>query len=217
VFQKINLHKFRLLPGSLARNYGTNTAPAHSPIIFSVPPCAKPGQKPGSCSNQFFHLLNEGTMEQHTNQLKLNLVEEVTLIYRTRIKPSERPKVTNSQTTYELLLSHWDPDTIELQEEFKVLYLNRSGRVIGLYEVSKGGLTGTVVDPRLIFSAALKMMACSIIVAHNHPSGTTTPSAADVEMTKKIKDAGCLLEIAVLDHLIITRDGYLSFADEGLL
>jgi DNA repair protein RadC len=111
-------------------------------------------------------------MEQQMNQQKLNVVEEVTLIYRTKIKPSERPKVTNSKTSYELLISHWDPDTIELQEEFKVLYLNRSAGVIGLYEVSKGGLTGTVVDVRLIFAAALKMMACSIILAHNHPSGT---------------------------------------------
>jgi DNA repair protein RadC len=105
-------------------------------------------------------------MEQQINQQKLHMVEEVTLVYRTKIKPSERPKITNSQTTYELLVSHWDPNTIELQEEFKVLYLNRSGRVIGLYEISKGGLTGTVVDPRLIFAAALKMMACSIILAH---------------------------------------------------
>jgi DNA repair protein RadC len=73
------------------------------------------------------------------------------------------------------------------------------------------------VDPRLIFAAGLKIMACSIVLAHNHPSGTTTPSAADRELTKKVKDAGYLLEIAVLDHLIVTRDGYLSFANEGLL
>ena len=89
--------------------------------------------------------------------------------------------------------------------------------MIGIFEVSSGSATGTIADPKLIFAAAIKANACGVIVAHNHPSGALKPSGADIELTKKIKQAGTFLEIQILDHLIITSEGYYSFADEGMM
>jgi DNA repair protein RadC len=204
------------LPVSLARNYGTNTAPAHSPIIFSVPPCAKPGQKPGGGFN-YFLIFKSLVMKPSINQTKLNAVEEVSLIYRSRIRAADRPKITNSKSAFELLLANWDMDTIDLQEHFKVLFINRAGGVIGMYELSRGGMAATVVDNKLLFAAALKCVALSLVLAHNHPSGNTKPSKADELLTAQIKQGATLLGMQLLDHLIITSEGYLSFADEGLL
>jgi len=102
-------------------------------------------------------------------------------------------------------------------EEFWIILLNRSNRVIGIKMISEGGISGTVVDPKKIFKIALDNHASSIILGHNHPSGNTTPSEADQKITKKLVNAGLLLEISVLDHLIITDDGFYSFADEGAL
>ena len=107
--------------------------------------------------------------------------------------------------------------TLELAESFKVLFLNRANQVTGVYTVSNGGITGTIADPRLIFIAALKGAACSLILAHNHPSGNLKPSATDISLTEKIVHAGRFLDINVLDHLIVTADSYFSFADEGLV
>jgi DNA repair protein RadC len=98
-----------------------------------------------------------------------------------------------------------------------IMLLNRANRVIGVYKVSNGGLTGTVADIRLIFVAALKAAAGSIILAHNHPSGNLNPSGEDSRLTQKIKDAGKLLDIQVLDHLILSKEGYFSFADQGMI
>jgi DNA repair protein RadC len=155
-------------------------------------------------------------------QLTLNLPEwtrvaEVELVYKTKVKASERPKITSSKDSYNLLLQCWDIDKIELQEQFKVMLLNRSNKVLGIFEVSSGGITGTVADPKLIFMAALKASACGIIISHNHPSGNLKPSRQDEELTRKIKEAGRLLDIQVLDHVIVTGEGYYSFADEGLI
>ena len=106
-------------------------------------------------------------------------------------------------------------DTIELQEEFKVVLLNRANEVLGVYSLSKGGITGTIVDQRLIFAVALKCNATGIILCHNHPSGNLKPSEADVTMTSKIKKCGELFDISLLDHLIITKNGYFSFTQDG--
>jgi DNA repair protein RadC len=144
-------------------------------------------------------------------------VSEIDLVYRSKIKAAERPSVKTSKDGYDLLLSYWDSDKIELLEEFKILLLNQGNRVLGVFDVSSGGITGTVADPRLIFTAALKASACSIILAHSHPSGNLKPSKSDEELTTKIREAGRFLDIKVLDHLILTRSGYFSFADEGLL
>lgn len=106
---------------------------------------------------------------------------------------------------------------IQLQEQFIVLLLNRANRGLGVYYASTGGLTGTVADPRLILAAALKAGATSIILSHNHPSSSLTPSRADEQLTQKIKEAASYHDIAVLDHIIVTSEGYYSFTEEGLL
>lgn len=144
-------------------------------------------------------------------------VAEVELVYRSKVKASQRPQISSSADAYHILLSLWNEGTMDLQESFKVLMLNRSNKVLCLYNVSSGGITGTVADPRLIFTAALKASAVSIILAHNHPSGSLMPSRADEELTTKLKGAGQLLDIKVVDHLILTTETYYSFADEGLI
>ena len=90
-------------------------------------------------------------------------------------------------------------------------------KALGIFEVSTGGVTGTVADPKIIFVAALKANACNIIISHNRPSGNVQPSKADIEITEKIKMAGQLLEIKLFDHIIVSSEGYYSFADEGLI
>ncbi|WP_242917452.1 JAB domain-containing protein [Pontibacter liquoris] len=144
-------------------------------------------------------------------------VAEIKLTYRNRVKPGERPQVTSSADSYLVLKAGWDLGRIEFVEQFKVLLLNRANRVLGMYEVSTGGVAGTVADPKLIFVAALKACASGIILCHNHPSGNLKPSAADLLLTKKMKQGGELLDIAVLDHIILTSESYYSLADEGLL
>ena len=95
--------------------------------------------------------------------------------------------------------------------------MNRANKVLGVYKVSSGGVTGTVADPKQIFTAALKANACAIVLSHNHPSGNLKPSRQDEQLTSKIKEAGSFLDIKVLDHIIVTSEAYYSFADEGLL
>ena len=155
-------------------------------------------------------------MEQIKLEL-LNQIAEVELIYRSKVKASDRPKITHSKDAYVIFKNTWDENKIELQEQFKVMLLNRANKVLGIYEVSTGGITGTVADPKLIFAAALKACACGIILVHNHPSNNLKPSKPDEELTTKIKEGGKLLDIKLLDHLIISSEGYLSMADEGLV
>lgn len=144
-------------------------------------------------------------------------VAEIQLSHKSKVKASLRPKISRSKDVEDVLRQYWNEDTLELHEQFKILLLNRTHRVIGIYEVSSGGLSGTVADPKLIFGCALKAVASEIILAHNHPSGALQPSQADIELTKKLNHAGKLLEIQVLDHIILTSEAYYSFADEGLL
>lgn len=144
-------------------------------------------------------------------------IREVQLSYTPKFKRSELPMITEAGDAYKILLEHWDLNTINLIEQFYVLLLSRSNKLLGIYEVSKGGFAGTVVDPKIIFIAALKGCASSIILAHNHPSGNLKPSQSDIAITKRLFEAGHLLDIPVVDHLIVTEDGYLSFAEEGLL
>ena len=157
-------------------------------------------------------------MTKRVNSQDLTVVSEVKLLYKNRVPASQRRKVTSSHEAIEIFLAHWDRDQIDYVEEFKVLALNRANKAIALTTVSQGGISGTVVDPKIIFQFALKSCASSIILAHNHPSGNSQPSHADVQLTKKLKSAGEYLEIPVLDHLIITSENSCySFADEGLL
>ncbi len=104
-----------------------------------------------------------------------------------------------------------------LHEEFWILFLNRANRIITKEKISSGGMSGTVADPRMIFKAALDHKAVAIILCHNHPSGNNKPSQADITLTKNMAEAGKVLEISVLDHIIVTQRGFFSFADEGLI
>jgi DNA repair protein RadC len=151
------------------------------------------------------------------NSSSILQIAEVELVYKSVVRPSERLKVTSSKDAYQALLQSWDSNTLELCEEFKILFLNRANKILGLFNLSRGGVAGTVADPKLIFAAALKANASGIIMAHNHPSGNFQPSQPDLDITRKCKEAGRLLEIQVLDHLIITSEGYFSMADEGVL
>lgn len=125
----------------------------------------------------------------------------------------ELTKITSSKAVFEVM----QPIIGELShEEFWVLYLNNSNKILFKSQLSKGGMTGTVVDVRMVFKTALEQNATSIILSHNHPSGKLAPSDADIQITKKIKNAGKELDIPVLDHIIISERGYYSFADEGI-
>ena len=126
----------------------------------------------------------------------------------------EKKKITSSKSVFELM----QPIIGELQhEEFWIIYLNNSNKVILKNQLSKGGITGTLVDVRLVLKNALEVGATGLILAHNHPSGTLKPSEADKQITNKLKIASESLDIKVLDHLIITENAYFSFADDGIL
>lgn len=133
---------------------------------------------------------------------------------RKESEPEEKPKIVTSSDAagiFKPLLSDLP------HEEFWVLLLNRNNLVVDKLMVSQGGLSGTVIDVRIILKMALDKLACSIILCHNHPSGNLRPSEADKDITKKIREAGKHMDIPVLDHLIIGNDAYFSFADEGLI
>jgi len=151
------------------------------------------------------------------NQTQIT-VSEVQLIYKNRVKASDRKKISSSIDAYKIFIENWNPEIIEFVEEFKILLMNRSNSVLGILEISKGGISGTVTDVRVIFQAAIKGNASGIICAHNHPSSNINPSESDTRLTQKLKEAGNLMDIQLLDHLIIaTEDDYYSFADNGLL
>ena len=116
-----------------------------------------------------------------------------------------------------ILKENWDENKIEFLEQFKVMLTNRAQKVLGIFEVSTGGVSGTVADPKIIFASAIMASACGLILARNHPSGHLSPSQADIDLTRKLKDAGKLLDIQVLDHIIIAGKNYYSFADESML
>ncbi len=125
--------------------------------------------------------------------------------------------INTSRQSFELMINDWEQNTLQMQEEVKVILLNRSNKALGIYSLAKGGITSCVVDVRIILSVALKTLATGIILVHNHPSGNLKPSQDDLKVTKKLKESCSLLDITLLDHLIITKDDYYSFADEGIL
>src|SRR5688572_17863371 len=124
-------------------------------------------------------------------------VAEVQLVYKSKVKTSERPKINKSTDAFQLLQSNWNSDTLDFIEQFKVILLNRASRVLGIVEISSGGIAGTIADPKIIFAAAIKSACSSIILAHNHPSGNLKPSSADIGLTRKIRRGGELLDITV--------------------
>lgn len=126
-------------------------------------------------------------------------------------------KVTTSKDAEKFLRLIFDADTIEYNESFFMVLLNRVNNTIGYVKISSGGISGTVVDAKMVFGIALKAGASGILIAHNHPSGQLKPSVEDINLTKKLKEGGKILDIGLLDHLILTNESYLSFADEGLI
>lgn len=144
-------------------------------------------------------------------------VEEIQLSYMPKFKAIERPKINQSEQAYQIFIQQWDKGKIQYIEQSKVILMNRNNRVLGLAHLSEGGVSATVLDPKVIFALALKANAHAIILAHNHPSGNLSPSHADIANTKKIVSGGKLLDIEVFDHMIITANGYYSFADNCLM
>lgn len=145
----------------------------------------------------------------------LTLMAALELGRRRKLTPNpEKVKIGSSKDAAKLL----QPLLADLEhEEFHILLLNRAHKVIGRKRISMGGISGTVVDPKMIFSSALEQKSSAIILSHNHPSGNLTPSEADLQLTKKLKEGGRSLEISILDHIIIAGTSFYSFADEGLL
>ncbi|MBO0340198.1 JAB domain-containing protein [Flagellimonas profundi] len=145
-------------------------------------------------------------------------VNEIQISYREKLSTLKSLSITNSKEVGALLFNNWDGDTIGLHETFKILLLNRSNKVKGIYPLSHGGITGTLVDMRILFAIILKTLSVGIILAHNHPSGQLKASEQDRQLTKKIQQAALLFDVNVLDHIILAPDGrYYSFADNGLM
>lgn len=126
-------------------------------------------------------------------------------------------KIKSSKDSAKYFRNFFNADTIEYNEEFLVMYLNRNNNTIGWFKISQGGISGTSVDPKMIFAVALNCGASSFIMAHNHPSGNMNPSVSDKSFTRGIKKAAKYLDISLLDHIILTHEKYYSFADEGHL
>lgn len=143
-----------------------------------------------------------------------NVIAEIDVTYSSNCKV--RQYITDSKSAFEVFQSSWTSGKMELQEEFKVLFLNRANQVLGIYNMSKGGVAGTVVDLKLLFGVALKSNASGVLICHNHPSGKLIPSEADKIITRKIKDACKMLDIHFYDHIIISHLGYYSFEDNGI-
>jgi DNA repair protein RadC len=155
-------------------------------------------------------------MKRASPNLFTSNLSEIEIKYHNKVKSSEMPKISCSKDAEAILREVWS-DKIQYVEEFMVLCLNRSNKVLGWALISMGGQHGTVADPKVIFQIALKSNASNIILAHNHPSGTTEPSSADISLTNKIKSAGEYLDLTVLDHIILSAESYYSFGDDGKL
>ncbi|WEK36168.1 MAG: JAB domain-containing protein [Candidatus Pseudobacter hemicellulosilyticus] len=154
-------------------------------------------------------------METTNFSIDCSRVAEIEIKYvRQEISPV---KIVNSRLAYQLFRQNWDQGNLDFIEELKVAYLTSGQRVLAIHSLYKGGIDAVHVDLRPIFAAALKLCATSIILAHNHPSANAKPSIQDVNLTNKIRQAGDLLNIPLNDHIIVTRDGYYSFLDEGLI
>nr|WP_314544553.1 JAB domain-containing protein [uncultured Empedobacter sp.] len=142
-------------------------------------------------------------------------VSEIKISYMNEV--DEKIKVIGSSEVYQVLKANWDLDTIELQEEFKILLLNQGNQVLGIKSMFKGGINTCSIDVRLIMGMALKANASALVITHNHPSGNLNASESDKRITSKIKECCELFDIRLLDHIIMAKNSYLSFADEGIL
>ena len=145
------------------------------------------------------------------------IVQELEISYTPSEAIIRREKINDSKAAYDMLKGLYNPKTMACQEEFIVLYLNNANVPIASYRLSKGGINSSVADIRLIYSVALKCLATGIILSHNHPSGTLVPSTHDIQLTKRIREVGKIMEIIVLDHIILSPFGaYYSFSDDSM-
>ncbi len=141
---------------------------------------------------------------------------DVKLTYNTKVKSSERPVIHNSEDIYRLLVDHvYNEGTIQYKEYLKLILLNNSSKVLGVSNISEGGINETSADIRIIMQAAILGNATRIILAHNHPSGSLKPSTVDNLLTERVKNTAKLFNITLLDHIIVTDSGYYSYLDEG--
>jgi len=154
--------------------------------------------------------------QRQISMSNLSVISEISVLYKNPVKYREMKQISSSGDAVNLLRSVWS-DQMQYREEFVILLLNRANRVLGFTLISKGGTSGTVVDTKMIFQIALKANASGLILSHNHPSGNTAPSEADISLTRKVISGGKLLEISVLDHIILTDESQYSFADNGLM
>lgn len=156
-----------------------------------------------------------GKKEQSVD-LFTSCLREVQISYCNRVRYADMPKISSSKDAEDIFRRIWS-HRMGYIEEFYILLLNRSNKVIGWTKISMGGSAGTVSDPKVIFQTALKANASHIVLGHNHPSGNLEPSQADIALTQKMKESGSFLDLPVLDHLILSTESYYSFADDGKL
>lgn len=144
-----------------------------------------------------------------------NFVSEISVSYSPTYK--RKIKITDAYSAEKTLRKMWDAQLMNIQEQFCVLFLNNANEVVGFRCLSTGGLTATSIDLRILFSIACKSLSSAIIIAHNHPSGTLKASKADIDITHKIKRAGDMLDISLLDHVILTDKSFVSLAQQGVI
>ena len=140
---------------------------------------------------------------------------EITLKYKNGTQ--NKVKITSPEESAKVLRKMYDSDTLEYTESAIAVFLNRANNTIGWIKISQGGISSTIIDRRVLLAAALNCGASAIILSHNHPSGNSKPSHADIQMTKKINEACNIMDIQLLDHVIITEDSYHSMRNEGLI
>ncbi len=141
--------------------------------------------------------------------------EEVKLVYHNKVRAKDRPRISNPEDAAKILYQHWDKGQINLAESSKLLLLDRQMRLMSIANVSFGGMTETLVDPRMVFTLALKRRSHQLILGHNHPSGTLAPSRMDIQLTENLKRIGKMLRIDLQDHFIITDEGYYGILSES--
>ena len=146
-----------------------------------------------------------------------NLLPEFKISLKKKGSFEEMFPIHSSEDAAALCRKCFEADLIDWREEFIVIALNRANKVLGFYKISSGGIAGTVADPKVIFQFALLSNACRLVLSHNHPSGNLQPSPGDREITNKLVKGGAVLDIQILDHIIVTSEGYTSFCDEGWL
>ena len=145
-----------------------------------------------------------------------NIIDEIKISYSS-ISYNETIKIVDSAKAYNSFKDSWNIETIELFEEFKIILLNHASEALGIYTVSKGGISSTVVEIRHILFVALKTNSTGIILAHNHPSGNLKPSSSDLKLTERMNEACKVMDLNLMDHIILSKQGYFSFKDEGYL